>query len=210
MTNTVRVVQSPNHLCTDGLRSLIGHEIKVVIKEWPVQSYWNVLAYLAEYIVEHRASIQNEQTIAYHSWMLRFTLDIESNLNLYEIASNGEGFAEGVDYAIKVINEQIEVCKEFNASPIFPIFTQKIVISEGVYEGLTTEAVRYPSPDHMTGWWLSTELYNGDTKSLNPVHYYHIAFKRPDILKYLALPFGYRFIINQEQEKDVWFDSKVV
>lgn len=28
------------------------------------------------------------------------------------------------------------------------------------------------------------------------VHYYHVAFKRPDILKYLAIPFGYRFLME--------------
>jgi hypothetical protein len=28
------------------------------------------------------------------------------------------------------------------------------------------------------------------------VHFYHIAFARPDILKYLAIPFGYRFCME--------------
>ncbi len=28
------------------------------------------------------------------------------------------------------------------------------------------------------------------------VHFYHIAFARPDILKYLAMPFGYRFLMK--------------
>jgi hypothetical protein len=28
------------------------------------------------------------------------------------------------------------------------------------------------------------------------VHFYHVAFARPDILKYLAIPFGYRFVMK--------------
>jgi hypothetical protein len=38
------------------------------------------------------------------------------------------------------------------------------------------------------------------------VHYHHVAFKRPDILKYLALPHGYRFFAN-ESDAEVWFDK---
>lgn len=29
------------------------------------------------------------------------------------------------------------------------------------------------------------------------VHFYHVAFTRPDILKYLAIPFGYRFLMKE-------------
>jgi hypothetical protein len=39
-----------------------------------------------------------------------------------------------------------------------------------------------------------------DIKSLKLVHFYHVAFARPDILKYLAIPFGYRFLM---QENDI-------
>jgi hypothetical protein len=34
-------------------------------------------------------------------------------------------------------------------------------------------------------------------KSLKMVHFYHVAFARPDILKYLAISFGYRFIMKE-------------
>ncbi|MBF7074579.1 hypothetical protein ISG33_14330 [Glaciecola sp. MH2013] len=42
-----------------------------------------------------------------------------------------------------------------------------VVISDGIYENNgPVEGVRYPSPEHMSGWWLTTELYNGDIKTL--------------------------------------------
>ncbi|WP_420869650.1 immunity protein Imm33 domain-containing protein [Chryseobacterium arthrosphaerae] len=31
------------------------------------------------------------------------------------------------------------------------------------------------------------------------VHYSDLVFKRPDILKYLALPFGYRFFMENNE-----------
>ncbi|WP_449386654.1 immunity protein Imm33 domain-containing protein [Chryseobacterium sediminis] len=33
-------------------------------------------------------------------------------------------------------------------------------------------------------------------ESLKMVHFYHVAFARPDILKYLVIPFGYRFLME--------------
>jgi len=107
------------------------------------------------------------------------------------------------------VNEQESACNKYGVSPTFPTFNQNIVISKGVYEGLGIEAVRYPSPNHMSGWWLTTELYDNNVDSLMNVHYYHVAFKRPDILRYLALPNGYRFYINNE-ENEIWFDKKAL
>jgi hypothetical protein len=70
------------------------------------------------------------------------------------------------------------------------------------------EAVRYPSPSLMCGWWLVTDEYDDDVKSLMNVYYYHVAFKRPDILKYLAVPFSYRFVIDP-YKCEAWFDEKI-
>ncbi|KPH15248.1 hypothetical protein AMQ68_00650 [Chryseobacterium sp. ERMR1:04] len=91
------------------------------------------------------------------------------------------------------------MCAEYGLIPLFPNFSQMIVISKGVYEGKDIEAIRYDSPEHMSGWWLITDDYDDDIKSLMTVHFYHVAFKRPDILKYLALPFGYRFLMENNE-----------
>lgn len=83
---------------------------------------------------------------------------------------------------------------------------QLVVISDGVYEGDTVEGVRYPSPQHMSGWWLTTDRYDGDIKSLRTVHFRHVAEARPDLVGFLKLPFGYRFFSGNG---DAWFDQKV-
>lgn len=57
----------------------------------------------------------------------------------------------------------------------------------------------------MTGWWLTTELYDDNTESLMVVHLYHLAFKRPEIMKFLALPNGFRFY-KEPTDYKVWFD----
>ncbi len=77
----------------------------------------------------------------------------------------------------------------------------------GVVEGDAVEGVRYPSPEHMSGWWITTDRYDGDSKSLTLHHLHHLVEWRPDIAPYLALPFGFRFILGEAEH--VWFDEVI-
>lgn len=192
---------------TNGLISFINKEIKLLVGGRTDDEYFKLLKYLIDYIVISKAVIKDDHTIGYHSWILKFVSSDEDSYMLYEGDQNGLGFIPGVDIAIRVINDQENECNQRNAACLFPTFDQLIVISKGVYEGLPVQGVRYPSPPHMCGWWLSTDLYDGKVESMMTEHYYHIAFKRPGILKYLALPFGYRFMTGLNFEDDVWFDE---
>lgn len=204
----IRINQQSNYLYTDGLSSLIGNEFKLHLLNCDISEYTNVLNHLIDYCIDSNPEIKSDQTISYHSWLLKCVLSADSYYSLWEAKKNGEGFIEGVDYSIRINLEQREICKSFNVIPSFPTFSQKIVISNGVYEGYPIEAVRYPSPSHMTGWWLTTEMYDGNIKSLMLEHYFHLAFKRPDLIKYLALPNGFRFFLGKEE--NIWFDQKVL
>lgn len=106
-----------------------------------------------------------------------------------------------------ILLQQIEICKQFNVKPAPPADNQLFVVSEGVFEGDALEGVRYPSPKHMSGWWLTTDKYNGDSKTLRTEHIIHLLEKRPEISKYLALPNGFRFRFNSKAE--IWFDEKI-
>ncbi|WP_420850853.1 immunity protein Imm33 domain-containing protein [Paenibacillus aceris] len=46
-------------------------------------------------------------------------------------------------------------------------------------------------------------------ESLMTVHYHHVAFIRPELIKYFALPYGYRCNITGT-EQDVWFDENAI
>lgn len=109
----------------------------------------------------------------------------------------------------EVSNLQKECCDHYEAALIPPTEELLVVISKGVYEGVVPiEGVRYPSPKHMSGWWLTTDEYDGNTESLITVHYSHIVEKRPEVAIYMALPFGYRFLLGGEEDC-VWFDTEV-
>jgi hypothetical protein len=106
------------------------------------------------------------------------------------------------------VNQQ-ECCDHYGVQYQSVKQTQLVTISKGIYEGVSpVEGVRYPSPEHMSGWWLTTDEYNGNIDSLVTVHFQHIIEKRPELALYMALPFGYRFNLGGETEH-VWFDQEV-
>ncbi|WP_180171678.1 hypothetical protein [Acinetobacter sp. YH12023] len=106
-----------------------------------------------------------------------------------------------------ILDKQRECCefydKEFNPVNL----NQLVVVSKGVLtSNSAVEGVRYKSPTHMSGWWLTTDQYDGDFNTLENVHFSHIIHKRPDLAIYMALPYGYRFILGTEKEY-VWLDE---
>ncbi|WP_147473944.1 immunity protein Imm33 domain-containing protein [Chryseobacterium nematophagum] len=195
----IELINDQIYFYTKGLTPFINKEIRLHIGDSDKDDYQNALKYIIDYIINDKPSISNDQTIAYYSWLLQFRSIDQKYFDLYEVISNGEGFIKGCDIAISIIRSQSEICAKHNLIPIFPTFSQNIVISKGVYEGMDIEAIRYESPTHMCGWWLITDDYDDDPKSLMNVHYYDVAFTRPDILKYLALPFGYRFFMKNDK-----------
>lgn len=186
------------YIYTEGLISIIEKEIRVIKGYFEELEYIEVIKYLIDYVVDNKPTILDNQSIGYYSWYLQFKND-SKYYNLYEITDNGENLNEGCDLAISIIKNQSEICFQHELIPLFPNFNQQVVISKGVYEGKDIEGIRYDSPEHMTGWWLITDDYDDNIESLKTVHYYHVAFTRPDILKYLAIPFGYRFLMENDK-----------
>jgi hypothetical protein len=71
--------------------------------------------------------------------------------------------------------------------------------------------LRHTPKDDTTGWYI----WAGDEFSTNPnffvpLHVEHIIEWRPEILKYLGLPPGYRFLIGENNYVDVWFDENLL
>lgn len=197
------------YLKTNGLIDKHGFEIILLIKKKTHEKYLEVFNYLISYIKDSKKEIIDGQTIAYHSWLLKFIQNSKNYFSIYEVTNSGNDFIEGVELAIEIIDAQMLQCDNFKVRPLFPTFSQMIVISKGVLDGCDVNAVRYPSPSHMTGWWLTTDLYDGNVNSLETIHYFHVVFKRPDVVKYMALPFGFRFFSGEEGGEQ-WFDADVL
>lgn len=99
---------------------------------------------------------------------------------------------------------QQALCVRYGATFTPPTAEQMCAISDGVYEGDPVQGVRYEAPAHMSGWYLTTERYNGDHTTLLVEHIAHVVERRPDVAVFLALPPGYRF---DTTGGDAWQDS---
>jgi hypothetical protein len=113
----------------------------------------------------------------------------------------------GVTLTLTYWRDQHEVCHRFGGEFAPPLADQFVVVSEGVMEGDPVQGVRYPSPEHMSGWWISNDRYNGDFETLRCEHLYHATAARPDLARFFALPYGFRFDLARFE--DVWFDEEV-
>jgi hypothetical protein len=60
----------------------------------------------------------------------------------------------------------------------------------------------------MSGWWITTGRYDGNTASLKREHLRHLTAARPDLARLIALPFGFRFDLTHHE--DVWFDPQTL
>jgi hypothetical protein len=58
----------------------------------------------------------------------------------------------------------------------------------------------------MSGWWLTTDRFDGDPASLRGEHVHRVCAVRPDLGVHLALRSGWRFDMRSAQ---VWLDQAV-
>ncbi len=69
--------------------------------------------------------------------------------------------------------------------------------------------LRHPPEGQSCGWYIWTGDWSDAADFFSPVHVHHAADLYPDVLSYLALPPGWRFLIAPDYE-DVWFDSALL
>lgn len=168
----------------------------------------HVMRTVSDYMVQTKISIRPGEKIAYGCWTLRLEGGEDNTLHITEYDGMTDGFVDGATYAMTLWRIQEECCQKYGSQCQRPEVTQMIVISNGVMEESTpVQGVRYPSPSHMSGWWLTTDEYTGDHTTLKVEHVMHVLRARPDLSKYLALAFGFRFDSGPDE---AWFDKKVL
>lgn len=191
---------------TKGVTSILGHELSATVVDVTLsEECLSFIRSIAEYI-QAGNKVSSEETIKYGYWLTKVVLE-DNKFNFWEHDPEGVEFVRGINNTLFYWKAQHQICNKVGAAFSPPVPDQMIVISDGVYEGDDVEGVRYPSPEHMSGWWLTTDRYDGNIKSLRTVHAHRVTAKRPDLAAFLALPYGYRFF---SPSCDVWRDTKII
>jgi hypothetical protein len=102
---------------------------------------------------------------------------------------------------------QMAICAKYGAHFLETPCDLKIGIALNVREGsIPINGLRHVPTDDTSGWYI----WSGEEPSLaddffKPVHASHLREYCPQIMKYLGLSPGWRFLVAGDQE-DVWFD----
>jgi hypothetical protein len=108
-------------------------------------------------------------------------------------------------------NDQRIVCQTFGSAYIPALDHQKVGVSRNIQTGIVPlNGLRHPPTGDTTGWYLwAGEELPSDEDFFLPLHVSHLGEWCPEIVKFLALEPGWRFLKDGEYE-DVWFDPSLV
>lgn len=107
--------------------------------------------------------------------------------------------------------EQIELCRKFGAEFTRLDLNLRLGISRDFFSGsIPLNGLREIPENGICGWYLwAGEKMSKDDDYFEPICVSHLISKSPGILKYLALPPGWRFLIADDYE-DIWFDENLI
>jgi len=191
-----KIIDSKNKLVlrTSGLVKSGRQELLASIDDPELSNSAEVfLEFVSRYLLMENVFLKSGETFPYGYWLTKFILAEDGFLHAFEYTKDATEFVPGISLTLRYWIDQHKICDDLQTTfaPIRP--DRKVVISEGVLEGDDVEGVRYPSPQHMSGWWMTTDRYDGNIKSLKILHLYHVTSVRPDLARYIALPYGFRF-----------------
>lgn len=108
-----------------------------------------------------------------------------------------------------LFSSQVKLCTKYGAQFMNSPADMKVGISLNVRDGiLPINGVRHPPEGDTTGWYIwAGEHLSTDDDFFKPLHVDHLKEWCPQVLKYLGLSPGWRFLIAGDYE-DVWFDPK--
>ena len=112
-----------------------------------------------------------------------------------------------------LLKEQKKIAEKFGME-LFPSNPQSMIgISKEVTQKIfPVHGLRHLPEGMGTGWfiWAGESEIPEDPKFFSPIHAEHIFSENPLIAKYLGLPPGWRFLIDDTGHEDVWFDEKLL
>lgn len=108
-----------------------------------------------------------------------------------------------------VVDIQNETCRRFGVSPLACQMSLKVGISRNVKDGATPiNGVRVRPEGDTTGWYIWAGEYSDAADFYLPLHAEHLVEWCPQVIPYLGLPTGWRFLLASNYE-DVWYDADI-
>jgi hypothetical protein len=105
---------------------------------------------------------------------------------------------------------QAEVCSRFGAPFVESHGNLKLGLGKNFDPSrYPIHGLRHPPEGDTTGWYIWTGECSDAPDFFEPHHTYHMHAQSPDIVKYLGLAPGWRFLVARNYE-DVWYDEDLL
>lgn len=110
-----------------------------------------------------------------------------------------------------MIFKQIMICGRHRVMPSFPKASSMVAVARNVDKSIPPlNGMRHLPEGTLNGWFVWTgEDFSDDANYFQPIHVEHMPEQFPEVLPFLALPPGWRFLLAPGHV-DVWFDPKLL
>lgn len=109
------------------------------------------------------------------------------------------------------IRRQETVCQRINVKPDRPNPDSIIGLAIDSLDNGIIHGLRHPNENNTNGWYIWSGDYSASLDFFLPICIKHLdKYIKFDLTEYLDLPPGYRFLIDGNNYKDVWFDEKLI
>ena len=107
-------------------------------------------------------------------------------------------------------NKVQTICERVGVSPLKPEKGSKLGIALSTIGTEPINGLRCKAENGTNGWyiWCGREM-SEDPDFFKPLHVEHITDYLPQVLTYLDLPIGYRFLIDSNNYEDIWYDNSL-
>jgi len=110
------------------------------------------------------------------------------------------------------LEEQLSICKRLGVEYFSTGADLKVGVSKNILDGSWSwpvHGLRHEPVGETTGWYIWSGESSVAPDFFQTLHVAHLSNYCKDVLAYLGLPPGWRFLIAPEHE-DVWFDEKLL
>lgn len=108
------------------------------------------------------------------------------------------------------VRKEQTVCEWVGVAPSPPKPNTKVGIALGSLGKGIIHGLRHPVTEDTNGWYIWCGELSTAEDFFSPLHVKHLVDYLPAVMEYLDLPPGYRFLIDSNDFKDVWFDNALL
>ena len=106
---------------------------------------------------------------------------------------------------------QLSICLQAGVDPSLPDPMSRLGWSPTAVSGaVPLNGLRHPASGGASGWYIwGGEVLSDDDDFFDPLCFEHLGDRCPEVLPFLALPPGWRFLLAPG-EQDIWFDASLL